>query len=126
MQADPAAIGLLLLPGFCDLDDVGILELDAAERGFGELRLILRRRIGVDPVAGLGAERGFLRRVVEIHGATFQFKVIRTPSPAPSLRGALATKQSRLPSRPLDCFAELAMTEQAPRCCLPPPFRWNL
>src|SRR5476651_708496 len=36
VQADPAAFGLLLLPGFCHFDDVGLLQLDAAERGFGE------------------------------------------------------------------------------------------
>src|SRR3981081_1537132 len=70
MQADPAGIGLLLLPGFCDLYDVVVLELDPAKRRFGELRLILFWRISVDPLAGLGAKRGFLPGVVEIHRRT--------------------------------------------------------
>ena len=67
VQAGPAGIGLLLLPGLCDLEDVGALELGAAERGFAQFLLILLRRVGRDPGFGLGAERGFLRGVVEVH-----------------------------------------------------------
>src|SRR5713226_7572924 len=67
MQAGPAGIGLLLLPGFCDFEDVGALELGSAERGFAQLLLILLRRVGTDPRLGLGTERGFLRGVIEVH-----------------------------------------------------------
>ena len=35
---------------------------------FAQFVLILLRRVGVDPGPGLGAERGFLRGVVEVHG----------------------------------------------------------
>jgi hypothetical protein len=35
---------------------------------------------------------------------------VKSASPTPSLRGALATKQSSLSSWLLDCFASLAMT----------------
>src|SRR5204862_4277577 len=68
MQTGPAAFGLLLLPGLADIDDFFLLEPDAAERGFGKLRLILLRRVGGDPFAGGGAKLGFLRGVVEVHG----------------------------------------------------------
>ena len=71
VQAGPAGIGFLLLPGLCDFEDVGVLERRAAERGFAQLLLILLRRIGRDPGLGLGAERGFLRRVVEVHACLF-------------------------------------------------------
>src|SRR3954452_2332358 len=67
VQAGPAGLRLLLLPGLADLDDVFLSEPDAAERGLRQLGLILLWRIGLDPLAGLGAERGFLRGVVEIH-----------------------------------------------------------
>jgi len=45
-----------------------LLQLDAAERGFCQFRLEFFRRVGVDPVSGLAAERGFLRGVIEILG----------------------------------------------------------
>src|SRR5581483_1075046 len=67
VQAGPAGVGLLLLPGLCDVEDVGALELDAAERGLAQFVLILLRRIRRDPGFRLGAERGFLRGVVEVH-----------------------------------------------------------
>jgi hypothetical protein len=66
VQAGPAGIGLLLLPGLADLDDVGALERMRPSEDFAAL-LILLRRVGVDPLARLGAERGFLRGVIEIH-----------------------------------------------------------
>jgi len=53
MQAGPARLGLLLLPGFGDLEDVSALELGTAERGFAELLLILLRRVRSDPGLGL-------------------------------------------------------------------------
>src|SRR5216110_150731 len=34
VQAGPAALGLLLLPAFADIDDLLLLEPDPAERGF--------------------------------------------------------------------------------------------
>src|SRR4029453_18121767 len=34
VQAGPAAFGLLLLPGLADVDDLFLLQPDAAERGF--------------------------------------------------------------------------------------------
>jgi hypothetical protein len=68
MQADPAAFGFLLLPRLPDLDDIALLQLDAAKRGLGKLRLELLRRIGADPFAGLGTECCLLRGVIEIHG----------------------------------------------------------
>src|SRR5579863_799672 len=71
VQASPAGIGLFLLPGSGHLQNVGVLELGAAERGFLELLLILLRCVGSDPGLCLGAERGFLRGVVEIHGWLF-------------------------------------------------------
>ena len=67
VQAGPAGIGLLLLPGFCDLENVGVLERGTAERGFAKLFLVLLRRVGRYPRLGLGAERGFLRGVIEVH-----------------------------------------------------------
>src|SRR6476661_8978530 len=50
VQAGPAAVGLLLLPGLADIDDLFLLQPDAAERGLRQLRLILLGRVGVDPV----------------------------------------------------------------------------
>ena len=67
LQAGPAGIGLLLLPGFCHFKDVGALERGSAERGFAKLFLVLFRRVGRDPRLGLSAERGFLRGVIEVH-----------------------------------------------------------
>src|SRR5215475_6429843 len=67
VQAGPAGIRLLLLPGLRDLQNVGVLELGAAERGFAQLLLILPGRVRGDPAPCLGAERGFLWGVVEIH-----------------------------------------------------------
>src|SRR5262249_40907176 len=61
VEAGPAGIGLLLLPGLCDLENVSVLELRAAERGFAQLLLILLWRIGGNPGARCLAERGFLR-----------------------------------------------------------------
>src|SRR5579864_2139986 len=49
VQAGPARIGLLLLPGLRDLQHVGALEPGAAERGFAQLLFILLRRIRRDP-----------------------------------------------------------------------------
>ena len=72
MQAGPAAFGLLLLPGLADLDDVVVLQPDAAERGLRQLRLQLLRRVGVDPFARRGAELGFLRGIIEIHGGPLE------------------------------------------------------
>src|SRR5216684_1229132 len=46
MQAGPAGIGFLFLPGFCHFEDVGALELDTAERSLPQLVLILLRRVG--------------------------------------------------------------------------------
>src|SRR6202041_4035720 len=89
MQADPAAFGFLLLPRLSDLDDIALLQLDAAERGFGKLRLELFRRVGADPLAGLGAERGFLRGVVEIHGGPLFFLNLVSASPSSGGGGAL-------------------------------------
>src|SRR5438045_8116244 len=66
VQAGPAGLGLLLLPGLADRDDIFLGEPDAAERGLRQLGLILLRRIGLDPLPRLGAERGFRRGVVEI------------------------------------------------------------
>jgi hypothetical protein len=67
VQAGPASIGLLLLPGLCDLKQVGALDHGAAERGLAQILFILPWRIGRDPGFRLGAECGFLRGVVEIH-----------------------------------------------------------
>ena len=67
VQAGPAGIGLFLLPGFRDFEDVGALELGAAERGFAQILLILLGRIRRDPGPRLAAERGLLRGVVEVH-----------------------------------------------------------
>src|SRR5262245_52293781 len=67
MQAGPAGIGLLLLPGLGDLEDIDVLQRRAAKRGGAQLRLILLRRVGGDPFPRRGAERGLLRGVVEIH-----------------------------------------------------------
>src|SRR5580693_882792 len=67
VQAGPAGVGLLLLPGLADIDDFLVPQPDTAERGTGKLRLILLRRVGLDPLAGLAAKRGFLRGVIEIH-----------------------------------------------------------
>src|SRR5207248_839386 len=55
VQANPAALRLLLLPRLGDIDDIVLLQLDAAERRLRELRLELLWRVGVDPLAGLGA-----------------------------------------------------------------------
>ena len=52
MQAGPAGLGLLLLPGLADIDDLFLLQPDTAERGLRKFGLILLRRIGVDPLAG--------------------------------------------------------------------------
>src|SRR5689334_4175170 len=41
VQAGPAGIGLLLLPGFGDFENVGALEHGAAERGLSKFFLIL-------------------------------------------------------------------------------------
>src|ERR1700738_3723177 len=78
VQAGPAAFGLLLLPGLADVDDLFLLQPKAAERGRGQLRLILLRRVGVDPLSGGGAEFGFLRGVIEIHLASPICSVPRT------------------------------------------------
>src|SRR5262249_30565205 len=67
VQASPAGFRLLLLPGLADLDHVVMLQADAAERRFRELRLQFPRRIGLDPFARDVAEFGFLRGVIEIH-----------------------------------------------------------
>src|SRR5260370_34986422 len=67
MQAGPAGFGLLLLPGFCHFEDIGALELGAAERSLFQLLLILLWRVGCDPGFGFGTERGFLRGVIELH-----------------------------------------------------------
>ena len=67
VQAGPARLGLLLLPGLCHFQDVGALERAAAERGFFQFILILLGRVGRDPGLRLGTERGFLRGVIEIH-----------------------------------------------------------
>src|SRR5439155_21749486 len=45
VQAGPAGIGLLLLPGLCDLQNIGALERGPAERGFAKLFLVLLRRV---------------------------------------------------------------------------------
>src|SRR5204862_1139134 len=70
-----AALRLLLLPGLGDIDDMVLLQLDAAERRLRELRLELLWRVGVDPLAGLCAERGLLRGVIEIHGGPLMFAI---------------------------------------------------
>src|SRR5689334_16708880 len=67
VQAGPAGIGLLLLPGFCDLEHVGVLQPGAAERDLAQLILVLLRRVGLYPRPGFSTERGFLRGVVEVH-----------------------------------------------------------
>src|SRR5215472_3596779 len=67
MQAGPAGFRLLFLPGPGDIEDVGALEPDAAERGLAQLFLILLRRIRGDPGLRLATERGLLRGVVEVH-----------------------------------------------------------
>src|SRR5712675_2810104 len=67
VQAGPAGIGLLLLPGLGDLQNIGVLERRAAKRGFAQLFLILLRRIRRDPGFRLGAKRGLLRGVIEVH-----------------------------------------------------------
>src|SRR5437763_17027942 len=67
METGPAGIRLFLLPGFCDLQQVRALDLGAAERGLSKVLFVLLGRIGADPGARLGAERGFLRGVVEVH-----------------------------------------------------------
>jgi hypothetical protein len=46
MQAGPTGIGLLLLPGLRDLENVGALEHGATERGLSKFFLILLRRVG--------------------------------------------------------------------------------
>src|SRR5262249_50987801 len=68
VQAGPAAICLLLLPGLADLDHVVLGKANAPERRLRELGLEFLPRVGIDPLAGGVAEFGFLRRVVEIHG----------------------------------------------------------
>src|SRR5262249_39927363 len=67
VQAGPAALGLLLLPGLGDLDDVVLPQSDPAKRRLEKFRLEFLGRISVDPGPGLRAECGLLRRVVEIH-----------------------------------------------------------
>ena len=83
VQAGPARIGLLLLPRLGDLEDVGALQLRAAERGFSQLLLILLRRVGRDPGARLAAEGCLLRGVVEVHGRSFflSFRGARSANP---------------------------------------------
>src|SRR6185503_11951070 len=68
VQTGPIALELLLLPGLADIDDVVARKPDTAERGFRQLGMQFLRRIGIDPFARGGAECGFLRGVVEIHG----------------------------------------------------------
>src|SRR4051794_24125306 len=75
VQANPAALRLLFLPGLSDLDDVVVLQLDTAERTLRQFRLEFLWRIGIDPRARLGAECGFLGRVIEIHGEPFVFAI---------------------------------------------------
>src|SRR5207237_1188576 len=70
VQTGPAALGLLLLPGLADLDDIGMLEPDAPERGTRQLRLEVLRRIGCDPGTRGLAKGGFLRSVIEVHGGS--------------------------------------------------------
>src|SRR2546421_7513519 len=67
VQACPAGVRLLFLPGFRDLKNVRALELGAAKRGFAQLFFILLGRVRRDPGLCLGAERGLLRGVIEIH-----------------------------------------------------------
>src|ERR1041384_1891831 len=47
VQAGPAALGLLLLPGLADVDDLLVLQPDPAERGSGKLGLVFLRRVGL-------------------------------------------------------------------------------
>src|SRR3954466_14208779 len=61
VQAGPAAIGLLLLPGLSDLDHVVLGEPDAAERRGREFSLEFLRRIAGNPLAGDATELSFLR-----------------------------------------------------------------
>src|SRR6267378_4858266 len=83
VQAGPAGFGFLLLPGLADIHDFGLLQPDPAERGFGKLRLEFLRCVGADPLAGLGAERGFLRGIIEIHGGFLflSFRGARSANP---------------------------------------------
>src|SRR6185437_4003703 len=67
VQTRPPRLRLRLLPGLCDLKDVGALELGAAERRFAQLLLILPGRIRGDPGPCLAAKGCFLRGVVEVH-----------------------------------------------------------
>src|SRR5206468_3941300 len=64
VQARPAGIGLFLLPGLCDLENIGVPELGAAERGFAQFFFVLLGRIRRDPGARSGAKFSFLRSVV--------------------------------------------------------------
>src|SRR4029077_13394729 len=85
VQAHPAALRLLPLPRLGHLDDVVLLQFDTAKRSLQEFCLELLRRVGVDPRPRLCAERGLLRRVVEIHR-----RVLLSDSEPPTLPSPLA------------------------------------
>ncbi len=68
VQAGPAGVGLLLLPGLGRRHRIDPGDGKIAEAGGFEIGLQLARRVGVNPAAHLGAKDGFLGGVIEVHG----------------------------------------------------------
>jgi hypothetical protein len=63
-------MGFTSTPGLAHVEEfqnIRTLELNAAERSLLQLVFILLGRMGRDPGFRLGAERGLLRGVIEIH-----------------------------------------------------------
>src|SRR4029077_9289039 len=93
--------------------DAAPVQADAAEIGFldhrgleAELGCTDRRDIS----AGTGADDDDVEGCVG-HGYALVFIVATISGSSPSLRGALATKQSTFIALEMDCFAALAMTD---------------
>ena len=68
VQTGPSGVILLLLPSLGLLHGVKTAQLNPTETGLFEVGQQVLRGVGVDPSAGFGAEGGFVRCVVEIHG----------------------------------------------------------
>src|SRR4029453_11900455 len=94
----PAAVVERALPGLAAVD-VGGLVVGAGPQPRGEVvGVALGEGVGVEPGPGFGPERGFLRRVVDVHGPRLERVLPRgrsgqrtchaglvTPDPIPSL-----------------------------------------
>src|SRR4051812_12342939 len=108
VQAGPAGVGFCLLPRLGDVEDIGVLELGAAERGGAQIVLILLWRVGGDPGASLAAECGLLRSVVEVHGRVLLASSFRGPSKTRTSGAQLRIGESggySLRDSGLGCFA---------------------